>query len=100
MSIIIEKTYDFLDTLESSDLIKNITKYKNRLLKDQKILSDIKKTKKETNPDKLIELRKNIYQNDDYKMYMHYYQELSYIILKINEKYKEYTNTKYHCKED
>ena len=96
MSDIIDKTYKLIDALESSSLIKNLTKYKNKLLKDKEILQKIKKTKEETNPDKLISLRKELYQNNDYKMYMKYYQELYFIVLKINKKYAEYTATKEH----
>lgn len=96
MSDIIDKTYKLIDALESSSLIKNLTKYKNKLLKDKEILQKIKKTKKETNPDKLISLRKELYQNNDYKMYMKYYQELYFIVLKINKKYAEYTKTTEH----
>ncbi len=96
MSEVIEKTYKLIDTLESSSLIKNLTKYKNRLLKDQEVLKKIEKTKKETNTEKLISLRKELYQNNDYKMYMKYYQELNFIVLKINKKYAEYTTTKEH----
>ena len=93
MGIIIDKTYEFLDTLDSSDLIKNLTKYKLRLLENKELLNEINKLKKEKETDKLIAGRKTIYQNKDYKEYMKYYNELSYLILKINNKYKEYTNT-------
>ena len=96
MSEVIEKTYKLLDTLENSSLIKNLTKCKNRLLKNKEILSKIKEIRKETDNQKLISLRKELYNNNDYKMYMKYYGELSFIILKINKKYAEYTNTKEH----
>ena len=93
MGIIIEKTYEFLDALDNSDLIKNLTKYKQRLLNDANLLKEIDTLKKETENAKLIEGRKHIYENNDYKMYMECYSELSYLIFKINNKYKEYTST-------
>ena len=96
MSDIITKTYELIDILEQSSLIRNLTKYKNKLLKNKDILSKIKEIKKETDSEKLILLRKELYQNNDYKMYMKYYQELSFIVLKINKKYAEYTKTKGH----
>lgn len=96
MSEVIEKTYKLLDTLDNSSLIKNLTKYKNRLLKNSEVLSKIKTIQKEQDNQKLILLRKELYENKDYKMYMKYYQELSFIVLKINKKYAEYTNTKEH----
>lgn len=96
MSEVIEKTYKLIDTLEHSSLIKNLTKYKNKLLKNKQVLNKIDNIKKETNKEKLILLRKELYQNNDYKMYMKYYGELSFIVLKINKKYSEYTKTKEH----
>ena len=96
MSEIILKTYELLDALDESDLIKNLTKYKNKLMKDKTILKKIEDAKKETDNNLLIEKRKDIYNNHDYKMYMQYYNELSLIIMQINKKYKEYTSTKEH----
>ena len=96
MSEIIEKTYKLLDALDNSSLIKNLTKYKNRLLKNNQILNQIQEIKKEKDYNRLIILRKELYKNNDYKMYMKYYQELSFIVLKINKKYAEYTSTKEH----
>ena len=94
MGEIITATYNFLDALDNSNLIKNLTKYKQILLKDNKTLSLIEEIKKEKNPSILIDKRKKIYQNNNYKMYMKCYNELSLIILKINHEYAKYTNTK------
>ncbi len=96
MGEIIEATYNFLDSLDNSDIIKNITIYKNKLLNNKELLSKINKVKNELDNNKLIIGRKEIYDNDDYNNYMHYYNELSLLIMKINSKYKEYTNTFSH----
>jgi len=94
MSLIIEKTYNLLDVLDNSELIKYLTNSKEKLQKDDKVLSLIKEINKELNNKIKIELRKELYNNKNYKDYMDSYNELSYIILKINNKFKEYTNTK------
>ena len=96
MTDIIEATYNFLDTLDNSKLIKNLTKYKNNLLNNKTILKEIDDLKKETDNKVIISKRKELFNNYDYKMYMKYYNELSLIILKINKKYKEYTSTREH----
>ena len=96
MSDIVEATYNFLDTLDNSELIKNLNKYKNELLNNKPILKEIANIKKETNNETIISRRKELFANNDYKMYMKYYNELSLIILKINKKYQEYTSTKKH----
>lgn len=97
MNEIINATYNFLDTLDNSDLIRELTKYKNNLLNNKDILAKISNTKSLKDDLKIIESRKEIYENNDYKMYMKYYNELSLIIMQINQKYKEYTNT-FNCK--
>jgi len=96
MSQIILNTYRLLDTLDNSDLIKNLTYYKNKLSKDKHILSLVKKYNQEKDNSKKIEIKKELYLNSDYQNYQKYYQELSMIVLKINKKYREYTNTKEH----
>ena len=99
MSEIIDATYNFLDSLDDSDIIKNITKYKNKLLNNKDLLSKINKIQNEKDDNKLIIGRKEIYNNNDYKMYMKYYNELSLLIMMINNKYKEFTSTsKHNCK--
>jgi len=94
MSEIIEKTYKLLDTLDNSELIKDLTYYKEKLLNNNEILSLIKDINNETNNENKISLKKQLYEYDDYKKYISSYNELSLIVLKINKKYKEYTNTK------
>ncbi|MBQ2872438.1 MAG: YlbF family regulator [Bacilli bacterium] len=94
MSEIIEKTYKLLDTLDKSDLVKNLTYYKSKLLSNNEVLSLVKRINKETNNEEKVKLKKDLYNINDYKHYMESYNELYYIVLKINKKYSEYTNTK------
>jgi len=94
MSLIIEKTYNLLDVLDNSELIKKLTSSKEKLNKDDEVLSLIKKINQELNNEKKIILKKELYNNKNYKDYIDSYNELSYIVLKINNQYKKYTNTK------
>ena len=94
MSEIIEKTYKLLDTLDNSEVIKKLTQYKQKISQDEEVLSLVKRINEEDNHTKKVELKKELYQNKDYKNYMDAYNELFYIVLKINKKYAEYTNTK------
>ncbi len=96
MSEIVEATYRFLDNMDKSNLIKNLTKYKTKLLNNKDILSKINNLKKETENNIIISKRKEIYGSTDYTNYMKYYNELSLIVMRINKKYKEYTNTRSH----
>lgn len=94
MSEIIEKTYKLLDTLDNSEVIKKLTKHKEKILQDEAVLSLVKKYNNEENINEKIALKQKLYNNEDYKKYMEAYIELSLIVLKINKKYAEYTNTK------
>ena len=94
MSEIIEATYKLLDTLDNSEVIKKLTKYKQLSEQDEEVLSLVKQMNKEDNNSKKVELKKKLYDNINYKNYMDAYNELNYIVLKINNKYNEYTNTK------
>ncbi|MBQ8219565.1 MAG: hypothetical protein IJZ79_07420 [Bacilli bacterium] len=94
MSKIIDSTYNLLDTLDNSNLIKELTISKEKLLKDKNILSLINKYNNEINNDKKILLKKEIYKDINYQKYINAYNELSLIVLKINNKYHSYTNTK------
>ena len=94
MSEIIEKTYKLLDTLDNSEVIKKLTKYKKKIQNDEEVLSNVKKINNENNPKIKIDLRKKLYGNSDYQKYMEAYNELNLIVMKINKKLKEYTNTK------
>ena len=96
MSEIIEKTYALIDTLEASDLIKYLVFYRDKLLNNKDILKEIKEIQNESNNEIIIDKKKKLYLNNDYQMYMKYYNELSLIVLRINKKYKEYTSTKEH----
>ena len=94
MSEIIKATYKLLDTLDNEEVIKNLTKYKKILENDVEVLSLVKRINDELDNSKKIELRQQLYNNINYKNYMDSYNELNLIVLKINKKFSEYTNTK------
>ena len=96
MSEITIATYNFLDALDNSNLIKELTIYKEKLLKKKNLLQAVEEAKKEKNNNILLTKRKAIYEDNDYMMYMKYYNELSLIVLKINKQFKKYTNTRTH----
>lgn len=96
MGEIIEATYKFLDRLDKSLMIKNITKYRDKLLNNGEVLKRIKDIKELDDNEKIIAGRKEIFDNADYKEYIKNYNELHLLIMDINKKYKEYTLTSQH----
>lgn len=94
MSIIIEKTYKLLDTLDNSKLIRDLKKYKQKLLQHPQALSLIKEYNQTTNLETKLTIKKVLYQIPEYTKYIELYNELSLIIFQINKKYQMFTNTK------
>lgn len=93
---IITATHKFIDDLDKTSTIKNLTYYKQKLEKNNEILTLVSLYNKETEDIKKLNIKKQLYENNDYKNYMKYYNELFYIILSINKQYQKYTNTKEH----
>ncbi len=94
MHDIIIKTYELIDELDKSEIVKNIKESKEKLLKDRCFLRKIASIQ-ENMTDKG---KKELYNNKDYKIYMDNYYYLQLIILKINKQIKDITNNKEHNK--
>jgi len=90
MNEIINKTFELIDVLEESSLIKELSYYKNIIMKDTYILDKVKKINDSKYDYEITKLKKELYQNDNYKKYMEKYNELYLITLKINNKYNSY----------
>ena len=93
MHKIIAKTHELIATLEASDIIQNLTFYKERVISNKKLMSLIEKGKNSENQE-LIEIKKELYSNADYKNYIDNYNELYYIVLKINKNYNKITSNR------
>lgn len=94
MNNIIKKTYDLIDVLDNSSLIKELSYYKDKVINDKYILDLINKYNNSNNNEEKITIKKELYNNINYKKYMENYNKLNYIILDINNRIKKITNTK------
>lgn len=94
MNNIIEKTNKLISTFEKSDLIKNLEYYKAKIIMNKKLLGLINKYNNSNDEYEKISLKKEIFSYEEYTEYMKYYNELFYYILKINKKFKEYTDVR------
>lgn len=92
MNIIIKKTFELIDALEESDLIKDLTNYKEKAKENKKLMSLLTSCQKQENENSILKYRKEIYSYNEYRQYMKNYSQLSLIILKINNGYKKYTS--------
>ena len=94
MHEIIEATYELLDELDNSDIIKNLVLYKDKVKNNKELINLINKGKNTEDRYIIIDIKRKLYNNNDYKNYINYYNELFYIITKINNYYKKITKTK------
>lgn len=97
MNNVINKTKKLIEVIDSSDLIKNLDHYKNKILLNNEIMALIEKYNKSNDDYEKASLKEKIYKNEDYKLYMDYYNELFYYVLKINNMFKKYTSGR-RCK--
>lgn len=94
MNEIMEKTYNLIDELDKSDIIKNITFYKERITNNKEIRNLV--TKGNNTEDEYIirEIKKKLYTYTDYKNYMENYNKLNFIIMDINKRFNKLLNNK------
>lgn len=93
MEDVIDKTKKLILSFEESSLITNLDHYKSLICQNKKLLEQINKFNSSSDDYKKIALKKEIYKNEEYRMFMKYYMQLFYYILEINKKFKSYTNT-------
>lgn len=92
MDNVIDKTKKLIGVIDSSDLIKNLDYYKNKVILNGEIMILIDKYNKSNDDYEKISLKGKIYKYEEYNLYMKYYNELFYYILKINNMFKKYTD--------
>ena len=92
MGNVINKTKKLIEVIDGSELIKNLEQYKNKVIFNNEIMSLIDKYNNSNDDYVKLSIKKDIYKYDDYNMYMKYYNELFYIVLDINNKFKKYTD--------
>ena len=94
MDTVIDKTNKLINVLEDSEMIKNLEHYKHKVIANNKLFNLINKYNNTEDKYMKISLKEEIYKYEEYKEYMKYYNELFYYILKINNKFREYTSEK------
>lgn len=88
MNEIILKTYELIDELDKSSVVKELKLSKEMLITDKHIL-DMILDYRNTNDSKIKE---ELYKNEYYKTYMKNYNELFFMVMKINSYYKSVTD--------
>ena len=97
MNEVMEKTFLVIDEIEKSDIIKDISLCKEKIMANGEIMNLIKMGQDSCDDYYIMEIRKKLFTYTDYYMYMDCYNKLMYIVMKINHKYLSFTDTKSCC---
>lgn len=94
MNEIMTKTYALIDELEKSEIIKNITFYKERIMNNKELKNLIDKGNNTLDEYIIRDIRQKLYKYSDYKNYMDNYNKLMYITMDINSRFNKLINNK------
>jgi predicted CopG family antitoxin len=94
MNKIIEKTYELIDALDNSDIIRNLVYYKKKLGDNKEVLELVNKYNNTKDDNELIKIKRELYNDREYKNYLDNYNKLHNIVLKINYRYRKILNSR------
>ncbi len=94
MNDVMDKTFELIDVLDKSDIIKNITIFKEKIICNKEIQELLNKGNNTDDEYMLMDIKRKLYKYSEYVNYMKYYNELMYIVMDINSKFKRLTGNK------
>lgn len=97
MHKIMEKTFELIDMLDDSEIIKELEKYKRQVLENKEIQELLKVGNNTSIEYEQLEIKKKLYEYPEYRGYMKYYDELMFLVMKINQGFKKFTNSGRRC---
>ena len=92
MDNVIAKTKNLIGVFNSSELIRNLDYYKNKVLSNNEIMRLINKYNSSNDDYEKMSIKRDVYKYEEYSLYMKYYNELFYIVLDINKRFRMYTD--------
>ena len=97
MHKIMEKTFELIDVLDDSEMMKELEKYKRQVLENKEIQELLKVGNNTSIEYEQLEIKKKLYEYPEYKGYMKYYDELMFLVMKINQGFKKFTKNGRRC---
>ena len=97
MHKIMEKTFELIDMLDDSEMIKELEKYKRQVLENKEIQELLKVGNSTSIEYEQLEIKKKLYEYPEYRGYMKYYDELMFLVMKINQGLKKFTKNGRRC---
>ena len=97
MHKIMEKTFELIDMLDDSEMIKELEKYKRQVLENKEIQELLKVGNNTSIEYEQLEIKKKLYEYPEYRGYMKYYDKLMFLVMKINQWFKNFTKNGRRC---
>ncbi len=89
MNEIMKKTYELIDVLEESDMIRDMEMYREKIQGNKELCSLIHEGNCTDDEYVLLDIKRRLYKNKDYKGYMDQYNQLMHIVMDINYRYRK-----------
>ena len=89
MNEIMKKTYELIDVMEESELIFDIGRYREKIIENKELSELIRRGNDIGDEYLLLDVKRRLYKNRDYKNYMDKYNELMYLVMDINYRYSK-----------
>lgn len=97
MHKIMEKTFELIDVIDDSEMIKELEKYKRQVLENKEIQELLKIGNNTSIEYEQLEIKKKLYEYPEYRGYMKYYDELMFLVMKINQGFKKFIKNGRRC---
>lgn len=97
MHKIMEKTFELIDAMDESEMIKELEKYKRQVLENKEIQELLKVGNNTSIEYEQSEIKKKLYEYPEYRGYMKYYDKLMFLVMEINSHFKKFTNSGRRC---
>ena len=97
MHKIMEKTFELIDVIDDSEMMKELEKYKRQILENKEIQELLKVGNNTSIEYEKLEIKKKLYEYLEYREYMKYYDELMLLVMKINQEFKKFTKNGRRC---
>ena len=85
MHKIMEKTFELIDVIDDSEMMKELEEYKSQVLENKEIQELLKVGNNTSIEYEQLEIKKKLYEYNEYRGYMKYYDELMCLVMKIND---------------
>ena len=97
MHKIMEKTFELIDAMNESEMIKKLEESKRKVLENKEIQELLKVGNNTSIEYEQLEIKKKLYNYSEYREYMKYYDELMFLVMEINSHFKKFTNSGRRC---